>query len=146
MRGDPGRRDLAAYPWSTEIQTRFGDMDFNAHLNNVAIAQLYEEGRVRFNWYLRDAFSIGRPRFLVARVEIDYLGEARYPAPVTVAAAALDVGRTSWRAGLGLFQGGVCLGLCDTVMVHRGAGESGGGPASIPDALRHALGESALRT
>ncbi len=144
MRGDPARRDAAAYPWSVEIQTRFGDMDFNAHLNNVAVAQLYEEGRVRFNWHLRDTFPIGRPRFLVARVEIDYLGEARYPAPVMLAAAAIEVGRTSWRAGLGLFQGGVCLGLCDSVLVHRDPGDAAGS-APIPDALRAALGERSLR-
>ena len=141
MRDDARRRTLAAYPWSVEVATRFGDMDFNAHLNNVAVAQLYEEGRVRFNQHLREAFPIGRPRFLVARVEIDYLGEARYPAPVTLAAASLDVGRTSWRIGLGLFQAGVCLGLCDTVMVHRGDA----GPVAVPDALRSALGESLLR-
>lgn len=146
MRDDPRRRDPAAYPWSVEVATRFGDLDFNGHLNNVAIAQLYEEGRVRFNRHLRDAFAIGRPRFLVARVEIDYLGEAHYPAPVTLAAASLAVGRTSWRIGLGLFQGGVCAGLCDTIMVHRGPGDAGAGPAPIPDALRSALGETAFAT
>lgn len=140
MRDVPARRTLTAYPWSHEIATRFGDMDFNAHLNNVAVAQLYEEGRVRFNRQLRDAFPVGRPRFLVARVEIDYLGEARYPAPVTMAAAAVDIGRSSWRIGLGLFQGGACLGLCDTVMVHRGDA----GPAPLPEPLRAALGEFAL--
>ena len=145
MRDDARRRELAAYPWSHEVATRFGDMDFNAHLNNVAVAQLYEEGRVRFNQHLRAAYPIGRPRFLVARVEIDYLGEAGYPAPVTLAAASLDLGRTSWRIGLGLFQAGVCLGLCDTVMVHRGPSDSGAGPAPIPQALRSALGESSLR-
>ena len=141
MRDVPARRLVAAYPWSTELQTRFGDMDFNAHLNNVAVAQLYEEGRVRFNWHLRESRSIGRPRFLVARVEIDYLGEARYPAPVTMTAAVIDTGRTSWRIGLGLFQGDACLGLCDTAMVFRGET----GPAPIPDALRAALGDFGLR-
>ena len=141
MRDDARRRDPAAYPWSVEVPTRFGDMDFNGHLNNVAIANLYEEGRVRFNQHLRSAFALGRPRFLVARVEIDYLGEARYPAPATLVAASLDVGRTSWRIGLGLFQNGTCHGLCDTVMVHRGDA----GPAPLPDALRAALGEFTLR-
>ncbi len=140
MRGDPRRRDAAAYPWTTEIGTRFGDMDLNAHLNNVAVAQLYEEGRVRFNWHLRSAHDLGRPRFLVARVEIDYLGEARYPAPVTVTAAVSDTGRSSWRIALGLFQAQACVGLCDTVMVFRGEA----GPAPLPDNLRAALGGYAL--
>ncbi len=141
MRDDAWRRDLAAYPWSTEVQTRFGDMDFNAHLNNVAIAQLYEEGRVRFNQHLRDRYVIGRPRFVVVRVAIDYLEEARYPAAVTLAAGTLEVGRSSWRIGLALFQAGACLGLCDSVLVHRGDG----GPTPLPDALRAALGEAAAR-
>ena len=141
MRDDPRRRDAAAYPWSTEIGTRFGDLDFNFHLNNVAFAQLFEEGRVRFNHFLREARTIGQPRYLVARVEIDYLGEARYPLPVTLAAAVGSVGRTSWRIALGMFQGSDCRALCDSVMVHRGEA----GPAPIPDPLRAALGEFALR-
>ena len=142
MTGDPKRRDPAAYPWSVEVPTRFGDLDLNAHLNNVAIANLYEEGRVRFNHHLRRAHNIGRPRFLVARVEIDYLGEAHYPAAALLSAAVLDVGRTSWRIALGLFQKGECRGLCDTVMVHRGDA----GPSPLPDDLRAALGEYGLRS
>ena len=60
---------------------------------------------------------------------------------MVLTAAALDAGRTSWRIGLSLFQGDACLGLCDTVMVHRGEA----GPAPIPYPLRAALGEAALR-
>ncbi len=141
MTADPLRRDLAAYPWSTEVATRFADLDLNAHLNNVAIANLYEEGRVRFNYHLRRANAVGRPRFLVARIEIDYLAEAHYPAVATLAAAVVATGRTSWRIGLGLFQDGACRGLCDTVMVHRGDA----GPAPLPEPLRAALGEYGLR-
>ncbi len=140
-RHDPRRTDAASYPWSYEAATRFGDLDFNFHLNNVAVAQLYEEGRVRFNTDLRDRYAIGRPRYLVARVAIDYLGEGAYPAPVTVALATLRLGTTSWTAGLALFQDGACIGLGESVMVFRG--ESG--PAPLPDALRVALGDFALR-
>lgn len=141
MRHDSRRIDPAAYPWSTSIATRFGDLDFNFHLNNVAVAQLYEEGRVRFNTDLRARHPIGAPRYLVARVAIDYLGEGRYPAPVTVALAALRLGTTSWTAGLALFQDGACIGLGESVMVFRGDT----GPAALPEPLRAALGEFALR-
>lgn len=140
-RHDPKRLDVAAYPWTTEIATRFGDLDFNFHLNNVAVAQLYEEGRVRFNSDMRRRYAVGRPRYLVARVAIDYLGEGRYPATATVAVAALKLGTTSWTAGLALFQEGVCVGLAESVMVHRGDA----GPAPLPDALRTALGDFSLR-
>ena len=145
MRGDARRRNLAAYPWSIEIATRFGDMDFNEHLNNVAVAQLCEEGRVRFNFHLRATYPIGRPRFLVARVEIDYLGEGKYRVPTAMGVAVTATGTSSWRVAMGLFQAGACIGLCDTVMVHRGDSEVGAGPAPIPDVLRAALGDFALR-
>ncbi len=140
-RHDTRRTDCAAYAWSQEIATRFGDLDFNFHLNNVAVAQLYEEGRVRFNTELRDRYPLGRPRYLVARVAIDYLGEGAYPAPVTVTLAALRLGTTSWTAGLALFQSGACIGLGESVMVFRGAS----GPAPLPEPLRVALGDFMLR-
>ena len=55
--------------------------------------------------------------------------------------AALKLGTTSWTAGLALFQEGVCVGLAESVMVHRGDA----GPAPLPDALRTALGDFSLR-
>ncbi len=141
MRNDPRRRDLAAYPWSHVLETRFSDMDVNRHLNNVAVAQLYEETRVRFNWGLRSAHPELKPRYLVGRVEIDYLGEGLYPQPVTAAYGLASIGNTSFRAAMGLFQQDRCIGLCDTVMVHRGAD----GPAPLPEPLRAVLGEWLLR-
>lgn len=140
-RHDLRRLDASAYPWTVGVETRFGDMDVNFHLNNVAVAGLYEEARVRFNWHLREDFPIGRPHFLVARVEIDYLGEGRYRAATSVGVAVASAGTSSWRIAMGLFQPGGCIGLCDAVMVHRGET----GPAPIPDSLRVALGEYALR-
>jgi len=140
-RHDPRRLDASAYPWSVVVETRFGDMDVNFHLNNVAVAGLYEEARVRFNWHIRDNFAVGRPQFLVARVEIDYLGEGGYRVPTSMGVAVVATGTSSWRVAMGLFQRGGCIGLCDTVMVHRGDA----GPAPIPDLLRTALGEFALR-
>jgi len=140
-RHDAQRTSLAAYRWSVEVPTRFNDLDFNLHLNNVAVAQLYEEGRVRFNTDMRARYAVGHPRYLVARVAIDYVGEGAYPAPVTVALAPLRLGTTSWTAGLALFQAGVCIGLAESVMVFRGET----GPAPLPDPLRTALGDFGLR-
>ena len=141
MRADPRRRELAAYPWHHEIATRFSDMDVNRHLNNVAVAQLYEETRVRFNWGLREMHPSLKPRYLVGRVEIDYLGEGLYPLPVFAAYGVGHIGNSSFRAAMGLFQRDRCIGLCDTVMVHRDEH----GPAPIPEALRAVLGEWLLR-
>ena len=142
MRNDPRRRDSATYRSLTNLDTRFTDMDVNRHLNNVAISRLYEEARVRFNMALRDDHpELGRPRYLVGRVEIDYLAEGRYPLPVTVGYGIHSLGNTSYRAAMGLFQDERCIGLCDTVMVYRGET----GPAPLPHALREILGEWLLR-
>ena len=144
MRNDPYRLTPGAYPWRIALETRFGDMDPNRHLNNVAIARLYEEARVRFNMALRAAQpAIGRPHFLVAHVAVDYLAEGHYPDPVEVTFGVLSFGSSSYRASLGMFQRGHCIGLCDTVLVHRG---DDGGPMPLPSALRDALGEWAMRS
>jgi acyl-CoA thioester hydrolase len=142
MRNDPRRRDLATYPWSAPLETRFTDMDVNHHLNNVAVSRLYEEGRVRFNQQLREAHPELRDvHYLVGHVAIDYLAEGHYPDPVTIGYGVHSLGNTSYRAAMGMFQRGLCIGLCDTVMVHRGPD----GPSPLPGALRVVLGEWVLR-
>jgi len=141
MRTDPRRRHLDTYPWSVVLETRFADMDVNRHLNNVAVAQFYEETRVRFNVGLRAAHPELQPHYLVGRVEIDYLAEGRYPAPLTAGYGIAAIGKSSFRVAMALFQGDACIGLCDTVMVYRG--ETGAAP--LPQALRAVLGEWVLK-
>ena len=141
MRDDPRRRDPAAYPWSLEMPTRFADMDVNFHLNNVAIARFFEETRIRFSRELITAdAAVERPRYLVAHVAIDYLGEGRYPQPVLMTLGVGVMGRSSFRNQMAMFQDGACLALSDTVLVHRGDA----GPAPLPDALRSRLEAFAL--
>jgi acyl-CoA thioester hydrolase len=126
------------------LETRFADMDINRHLNNVAFSRFFEETRIRFNWSLFESGNLGehrgesratRPRYLVAHVAIDYLGEGNYPAPVTMACAIGAIGRTSFRSQKAMFQHDRCIALCDTVLVHRG----NDGPAPLPDDLRALL-------
>jgi acyl-CoA thioester hydrolase len=140
MRNDPRRRDPAAYPWSVTLDTRFADMDVNRHLNNVAITRFFEETRIRFNWDLiakarATAAPMERPRFLVAHVAVDFLGEGSYPEPVTMAYAVGDIGRSSFRSLMAMFQSGTCIALCDSVLVFRGDS----GPATLPAELRNRL-------
>jgi len=136
MRADPRRRDLTRYPWQVTLETRFADMDFNHHLNNVAVARLYEEARVRFGSGLWRAHpEIERPFYFVGHVAIDYLGEGHYPAPVTIGYGIGSIGTKSYRVAMGMFQSGACIGLSDAVMVFRGSD----GPAAIPGDLRAIL-------
>ena len=142
MKSDPRRLRLDSYPWSQAMETRFADMDVNRHLNNVAFARFFEETRIRFNWSLIEKNAASeRPHYLVAHVAIDFLGEGRYPDPVTMTYAVGSIGRTSFRASMAMFQQDICIALCDSVLVHRGPD----GPSPLPAALRNRLEAFSLK-
>ncbi|MDB5723718.1 MAG: acyl-CoA thioesterase [Novosphingobium sp.] len=96
---DPALLDPTRYPFACEIATRFGDLDVNMHINNVALAGICEDGRVRFHkasGYHAALGGAGGVGAMVASFAIEYLGQAFYPAPVTVHVAAERLGGTSY--------------------------------------------------
>lgn len=118
LKADGWRLDIARYPLRFTIPTRYGDLDSNAHLNNVAIAQLVEEARVRFHYHLRMlGGDISPGGVMVAHLSIDYLGEGEYPAGAEAGVGVVHVGGSSYRIGIGLFQNGRAFALAESVMV-----------------------------
>jgi acyl-CoA thioester hydrolase len=134
LKDDLWRLAPAGYGWETILQTRYGDMDWNRHLNNVALARLFEEARVRFHQSLRDS-GASPEGVMIVHAAIDYLAEGAHPADVVAAVAVPRVGRTSYRLAIGLFQGGAALALADCVMVSA----TGGAATPVPDRLRAAI-------
>ncbi|ABW15722.1 thioesterase superfamily protein [Parafrankia sp. EAN1pec] len=137
---DPARTQLANYPFVMTLQPRFGDMDSLGHVNNVAIAALFEEARVGMNRAMLGdshvAPALSRPLPVVAaRVEIDYLGEVRYPGEYHVGVGVGRVGTSSVLQVCAMFDGETCVALCDAVLVHRPAT----GPAPVPQEVRELL-------
>lgn len=138
MEPTPERLDLTAYSYVTEIAPRFGDMDALRHLNNVALAGIYEEGRVRFTTAIgiHEAREQGcRP--VIGELTIRYLVQAHYPAMLTAGIGVLRIGRSSYAFAQALFQDGRCVGLCDTTLVYTGAEDGRARP--LPDAFRAVL-------
>ena len=133
----PERLQLPAYSWTRTVEPRFGDMDALRHLNNVAIARLYEDARVRFTDTsgVREALE-PRHGFLVAEVAISYLAEGHYPDPLTLGCGVARVGTSSFVIAQGLFQRGRCIGVADTTLVHVLRGE---GPRPLTEAVRAIL-------
>lgn len=133
---DPARLRLDSYPFTREVPARFADMDLQRHINNVAIASYYEDGRARLNMRMfgEDLFARLRDfRLVVLETRTRYLHEAPFPATYRVGVGITRFGRTSYEYGLGLFRdGGDCVGLCDTVMVHM----TQSGPTPIPPERR----------
>lgn len=95
-RPDAALLDPARYPFRHEITTRFADVDPNQHLNNVALAAMMEDARVRFNLSMDRVIKLGERRAMVASVAMEYLSQGHFPDPVTVHCAIEGVGRTSW--------------------------------------------------
>ena len=122
------------------MQTRFQDMDINGHLNNVAFAALFENARVLLNRRTRPLGE--RPaneRTMVAVVEINYLAEGSYPAPVTIMSGIGRIGTSSWTiAGpivQAMFQNERCIAACGTVVVARTDNQHKPLRADLRDAL-----------
>src|SRR3954447_16221839 len=139
-RPDPYRLDPATYPYRGTIQTRFQDLDPLGHINNVAIAALFENGRVRFNQSIGLALWKGH-RWLVARVEINYIAEGHFPADVEIATGIGEIGRRSWHILSAAFQGSAAIATSDAVIVMSSAG----GATALPADFRAALEKYRVR-
>ena len=143
MKPEPARLLESAYPEFIRITTRFGDMDINGHLNNVAFAQFFEDARVSFNRKLifDEALhpSSRDYRVLVASVEIAYVREGYYGPDVTVGVGVKRIGRSSFEIGAAVFQDGHCLAVHDSTVVYKGVAEG------MPATARAALAANMLR-
>ena len=133
-RPDAWQLDPAAYPRRETIQTRFQDLDPLGHVNNVAMAALFESARIRFNRALGLAGWSGH-RWLVARVEINYLGESFFPDDVEIATGIGEIGNRSWHILSAAFQNGEPIATCDVVIVMSASG----GITTLPADFRAGL-------
>ena len=132
------RLRLDSYPVVDEIAARYGDMDANAHLNNLALEAMHENARATMNRdVLPEAYRAGgrRLRLVTSQNAVHFLAEAHWPALIQTGAGVGRIGRTSYVASTGLFRDGACIGLCDTVLVLLDQD----GPTPLPDELRAAL-------
>ncbi len=140
MKPEPWRQQLSTYPFTFDIVTRYGDVDRNDHINNVAIAQLYEELRVRFAHQAREGGSKALAewtKMVVGEVRISYLREMHYPGTVTGAIGILRIGNASYQLGCALFQDGHCTSVAEVTLVCFNEGRS----QPIPDVIRTRLND-----
>jgi acyl-CoA thioester hydrolase len=138
MADDTIEADLSVrenYPfWSTE-KIRFGDLDRQNHVNNLAVCSYIESGRVEFRErefpeFARD-LSIS---WLVVNFEIAFKAVIGYPGTVDVGTGVLKIGRSSYVLGHGAFSGDLCIATAKTVTVFGDRATERSRP--IPDGLR----------
>ncbi|MEP3226574.1 MAG: acyl-CoA thioesterase [Parasphingorhabdus sp.] len=107
----------ANYPFALITQTRFGDMDLLGHINNVAMADLFENGRVRFNRSIGMENRAEGDRWLIAAVQINYLREAHFPDDAKICSGIGRIGSSSWDILSAAFQNDQCVATCTTTLV-----------------------------
>jgi len=132
------RLRLESYPVVGEIAARYGDMDANGHLNNLALESLHENARATMNRdLLPSAYDVTRRRIrlVTSQNTVHFLAEAHWPATIATGAGVGRIGRASYVASTALFISGSCIGVCDTVLVALGDD----GPVPLPDEFRAAL-------
>lgn len=137
-RPHPARLVAATYPVHGSVEARYGDMDANGHLNNLALESLHENTRALLNARVMPNVydsSVRRIRLVSATNVVNFLKEAYWPNTIDTGIGVGRLGRTSFVASTALFIGEDCISLCDTVLVTLGDD----GPTPIPDSARAQL-------
>jgi len=135
-------KDRATYATWTVDSVRYADLDPNGHVNNGAVNQYFEDGRVHFRSermnFLGSALFIG---FAVGRFTATYHAALTYPATVDVGTVVTRIGTSSFDLGQGVFNGDVCIATAEVAQVYFDPAT--GKSMKLPDAIRAAF-EGAL--
>lgn len=114
---DPALLDPARYPFHCSIETRFGDLDVNMHVNNVSLVGLLEEGRVRYHRAAGMHGPMGGAVPMVASLAVEFLGQSFFPDPIDIQVAATRLGRTSYTLCQRVSQQDRIIAFAQAVMV-----------------------------
>lgn len=114
------RLAIENYPFQIAVGTRYQDLDVMGHVNNVAMAAMFETGRIHFHHNVGSHPKDKGVRWLVASVNIAYVREAHFPEEILIASGLGHIGNTSWHVYSAAFQAGECVAVCNTVMVAHG--------------------------
>ncbi|WP_051362009.1 acyl-CoA thioesterase [Solimonas soli] len=108
---------VADYRFWVGERVRFNDLDLLGHVNNIAYVVYVETGRASFLRSLGMFELDARRQTVIARFEMDYRRELGYPADVRVGVRVLAIGRSSFRIGVGIFDGDGCVASALNVIV-----------------------------
>ena len=133
---DPALLDPARYPFQLDIPTRFGDLDMNQHINNAAMAGLFEDARVRFLYRTGAMGGPGAVQPMAVSFAIEYLQQAYYPAPLTFHVGVSHIGRTSHTIVHLATQGDTTVALAHSVVVATQDGRPCPLPADVEAVTR----------
>ena len=98
---------------------RYRDLDPNGHINNGAINEFFEDGRIHFR-YARMA-DLGKDiltGFAVVKFSATYHGHLRFPGTVDVGTVVTRIGNSSFDLGQGVFREDECIATAEVISVY----------------------------
>lgn len=108
---------LSDYPLQSYDKLRYADTDRQGHVNNAIFSTLLETGRTEFLLHPDQPFHETGCAFVIARLEIDYLGEIRWPGRVDIGTRIKTIGKSSMTLEQALFQDGRAVARAQTIIV-----------------------------
>ena len=141
QRIDPIWLDPGLYFETITVRPRFQDLDPLNHINNVAMAALFEDARVQFNHPMSAHFQTDRVRTMVVGQTLNYVNECHLRPDVDFHLGVGQMGTSSWVVQASAWQGDtpVLLAMATLVSTHEGKA------CPIPTSLREMLNERRIR-
>lgn len=124
-----------AYPFRLDIRTRFGDIDTNRHVNNVALAGWYLDALAELHLDVL-GYPTGGPLdgLSPSSLSVQYLDEVHYPGIYQLRVGVLELDDDSVLYACGLFDGPRCIGVAQARGAHL-AHSGDGDPVELAAAL-----------
>ncbi|MEM7428728.1 MAG: thioesterase family protein [Pseudomonadota bacterium] len=138
------RKQRSAYPvWAEDI-IRYRDLDPNAHASHVAIAEYFENGRVRLRHehlsHLGEQFLTG---FVLAKLSIEFFREVKFPGRLSVGTGVSRLGNSSYTLSQGLFSDIDCVASAEVITVY--IDKESRRPAPLQSEFRAALADLMIK-
>lgn len=108
---------IGAYPIRSIEKLRFADTDCNGHISNAVFAVCCQNARMEV---LSDPNRAPVPpgaHFVIARLQLDFLGEMHWPGTVEIGTRVEHIGRSSIVLMQGLFLRGRCMARAKSIVV-----------------------------
>jgi acyl-CoA thioester hydrolase len=126
------------FPVWTAIRVRFGDVDRNDHVNNVALAQYCEDARIDFRDQVLPGSGLDPAyTWVIVAFAISYYASLDYPGTAEVGTRVEAIGRSSFTLAHGIFRGDVCIAGATSKLVCLDRDTRK--PRPLPDALAAAF-------
>ena len=113
----PALPRLEDFPIRVPDTVRFADMDRQGHVNNAVYPTYFETGRVCASTIRKHGLQVEGCTTVLARIEIDFLKELRWPGTVEIGTGIAEIGRSSYVFAQAIFNEGACAARARSTMV-----------------------------